>query len=80
MKAINIATIVEDSTHFAQPNLRNAHCMHCTQGRLKGGANRAIARVPTFWGAHELFEKFFVTIYIKKIFLTVFFLYIINSN
>ena len=29
------------------------------QGRLKGGANRAIARGPRFWGAHELFEKFF---------------------
>ena len=33
------------------------------QGRLKGGANRAIARGPTFWGAHKLFEKHFFTIY-----------------
>ena len=37
------------------------------QGRLKGGgANRAIARGPTFWGAHELFENIFFTIYLKK--------------
>ena len=50
------------------------------QGRLKGGANRAIARGPTFWGAHELFENIFFTIYLKKIVVTVFFLYIINSN
>ena len=39
-----------------------------TQGRLKGGANRAIARGPTFWGAHELFSKhFFYYLYTKKI-------------
>ena len=33
----------------------------CGQGRLKGGggANRAIARGPKFWGAHELFETFY---------------------
>ena len=46
------------------------------QGRLKGGANRAIARGPKFWGAHELFEKFFFTIYMKnKNFLTIFLIY-----
>ena len=46
------------------------------QGRLKGGANRAIARGPKFWGVHELFEKFFFTIYMKnKNFLTIFLIY-----
>ena len=29
----------------------------------RGGGNRAIARGPTFWGAHKLFEKHFFTIY-----------------
>ena len=36
---------------------------HSEQGRLKGGANRAISRGPTFCGAHTLFEKHFFTIY-----------------
>ena len=49
------------------------------QGRLKGGANRAIARGPKFWGAHELFETFFFYyLYENKNFLTIF-LYVINS-
>ena len=30
------------------------------------GANRAIARGPTFWGAHELFEKHLVYYLYKK--------------
>ena len=48
----------------------------CPQGRLKGGANRAIARGPKFWGAHELFEKFFFYyLYEKKNFLTIFLIY-----
>ena len=51
-----------------------------TRAGLRGGANRAIARGPTFLGAHELFENILFTIYQKKNFLTVFFLYIINSN
>ena len=45
-------------------------------GRLKGGANRAIARGPKFWGAHELFEKFFFYyLYEKKNFFTIFLIY-----
>ena len=42
------------------------NCEGCAQGRLKGGANRAIARGSKCWVAHELFEKFFFTIYMKK--------------
>ena len=47
------------------------------QGRLKGGgANRAIARGPKFWGAHELFEKKkFYYLYEKKMFLTICLIY-----
>ena len=54
------------------------HCISCThvynilydQARLKGGANRAIARGPKFWGAHELF--FFYFLYENKNFLNYF--------
>ena len=47
--------------------------MSYTQGRLKGGANWAIARGPKFWGAHGFFEKFFFYyLYEKKKFLNYF--------
>ena len=47
--------------------------MPYNQGRLKGGANRAIARCPKFWGAHELFEtSFFYYLYEQKNFLNYF--------
>ena len=36
---------------------RNMNSATYIQGRLKEGANRAIARGPKFWGAHEIFEK-----------------------